>query len=106
MSRGARSIQLDLNTPTFQESWFSLESSDAERVRSAFARIRKLSWPEFYKANGFKWEKVLCISPPTGVDALYTFMVADSIRGVAYRDENFMRVMYIQPDHDATYGKK
>lgn len=106
MQRGVKNIQLDLNNPSFQESWFLLESSDAERVRVAFAKIRKLSWHDFYKANGFKWEKILSISTPPGVDALYTFRVTDSIRGVAYRDGNFMKVMLIQPDHDATYGKK
>lgn len=106
MLRGAKNIQLDLNNPSFQESWFLLESSDAERVRAAFAKMRKLTWHDFYKANGFKWEKILSIPAPSGIDALYTFRVTDSMRGVAYRDGNFMRLMYIEPDHDATYGKK
>ncbi|WP_408595598.1 hypothetical protein [Limnohabitans sp.] len=45
------------------------------------------------------------IAPP-GIDALYTFRVSKSPRGVGFRDGNFLRELLIQPDHDATYGKK
>jgi hypothetical protein len=106
MVRSEKNIQLDLNNPIFQESWFNLEASEAERVRASFEKIHKLSWNDFYKINGYKWEKIESIPTPQGVDALYTFRITNSVRGVAYRDGNFMRVMYIQPDHDATYGKK
>jgi hypothetical protein len=106
MARNAKNIQLDLNNPIFQESWFALESAEAERVRAAFEKIHKLSWNDFYRSNGFKWEKVDSIPSPSGIDALYTFRVTSSVRGVGYREGNYLRVMYIQPDHDATYGKK
>jgi hypothetical protein len=29
-----------------------------------------------------------------------------SARGVGYRDGNFLRVLLVKADHDATYGKK
>jgi hypothetical protein len=106
MGRSVKNIQLDLNNPLFQESWFLLEPVEAERVRAALEKIHKLTWNEFYKSIGFKWEKVQSIKPPQGIDALYTFRVTISVRGVAYRDANYLRIMYIQPDHDATYGKK
>ena len=83
-----------------------MESGEAERVRAAFERIHKLTWDMFYRSKGFKWEKVVSIPAPIGIDCLYTFRVTDSVRGVAYRENNFMRVIYIQPDHDAAYGKK
>lgn len=102
----AKNIQLDLNNPVFLESWFALETAEAERVRSALEKIHKLPWPKFYKSKGFKWEKVDSIPAPDGIDSLYTFRVTDSVRGVAYRDANYLRVLLIQPDHDATYGKK
>ena len=104
--RSAKNIQLDLNNPVFLESWFALETAEAERVRSAFEKIHKLPWSEFYKSKGFKREKVDSIPAPDGIDSLYTFRVTDSVRGVAYRDGNYLRVLLIQPDHDATYGKK
>ncbi len=71
-------------------------------MRSAFEKIHKLPWSEFYKSKGFKWEKVDSIPTPEGVDALYTFRVTDSVRGVAYRYGNHMRRVLIQPDQDAT----
>lgn len=106
MSRNAKHVQLDLNNPVFQESWFELEPDEAERVRSTFEKLHKLSWDDLYKYPGLKWEKIESLNPPAGVNALYTFRITDSVRGVGYRDGNFLRVLYIQPDHDATYGKK
>ena len=54
MARNAKNVQLDLNNPIFQESWFALESAEAERVRAAFEKIHKLSWNDFYRSNGKK----------------------------------------------------
>ncbi len=104
--RSAKNVQLDLNDPFFLESWFALESAEAERVRAAFEKIHKLSWADLYKSKGLRWEKVESIPAPPHIDAFYTFRVTASVKGVAYRDGNFLRVMKIQPDHDATYGKK
>ncbi len=106
MPRNEKNIQLDLNNPIFQESWFDLESAEAERVRAAFEKIHKLSWTDFYKSKGFKWEKIDSIPAPPGIDFVYSFRVTISVRGLAFREGNFLRVLLIQPDHDATYGKK
>lgn len=106
MLQNQKCIQLDLNNPVFLESWFQLQNIEAERVRSAFQKIHQLSWDSFYKLSGFKWEKIESLPAPLGVDCLYTFRVTKSVRCVAYRDGNFMRIMYVQPDHDAAYGKK
>jgi hypothetical protein len=45
-----------------------------------FEKIHKLSWPEFYKGTGFKWEKLDSLPTPDGIDSLYTCRVTDSIR--------------------------
>ena len=106
MPPNARHIQLDLNNPEFLNSWVELESTDAERVRNAFKKILKLSWQDFYKDKGLHWEKIQSLLPPEGVDALYTFRLSKSARGVGYRDGNYLRVLLVSSDHDATYGKK
>ncbi|WP_225971472.1 hypothetical protein [Polynucleobacter paneuropaeus] len=46
------------------------------------------------------------IQPPKGVEALYSFRVSKSIRGIGFRQDHFLRVLWIEPDHDAAYGKK
>ncbi len=77
--RSAKNIQLDLNNPVFLDSWFALETTEAERVRSAFEKIYKLPWSDFYKSKGFKWAKVDSIPLPGGVDSLNTFLLTDSV---------------------------
>lgn len=106
MPANVKLVQLDLNNPAFQTSWVSLEIEEAERVRKAFKKILKLSWNDLYRDQGLKWEKVQSLAPPAGFDSLYTFRITQSVRAIGYRDGNFLRVLLIQPDHDATYGKK
>ncbi len=106
MPPNVKRVLLDLNNPTFQESWFNLQADQAERVRNAFKKITQLTWNELYRDAGLKWERVQSIQAPAGVDALYTFRITQSVRGVGFRESDFLRVLLIQPDHDATYGKK
>jgi hypothetical protein len=106
MSPSAKRVLLDLNNPIFQESWFNLQSDHAERVRSAFKKITQLSWNELYRDTGLKWERVQSIQAPRGIDSLYTFRITQAVRGVGFREKDFLRVLLIQPDHDSAYGKK
>ena len=106
MPPSVKRVLLDLNNPTFQESWFNLQADQAERVRHALKKITLLTWNELYRDAGLKWERVQSIQAPRGVDALYTFRITQSVRGVGFRERDFLRVLLIQPDHDATYGKK
>jgi hypothetical protein len=52
------------------------------------------------------WEKIKNSTTPSGAQALYSFRLSKSARGVGYRDGNFLRVLLVNADHDATYGKK
>lgn len=106
MPPSVKYVQLDLNNSEFQRSWFDLESEDAERVRNALKKILKLTWQDIYKDKGLHWEKVQSLPSPEGVDALYTFRLSKSARGVGYREGNFLRVLLVSTDHDSTYGKK
>ena len=106
MPPSAKLVQLDLNNPELQRSWIELESDEAERVRAAFRKILKLSWQDVYKDKGLHWEKIQSLPAPSGIEALYTFRLSKSARGVGYRDGNFLRVLLVSADHDKTYGKK
>lgn len=55
---------------------------------------------------GLKCEKIHSIPAPKGIDALYSFRVSKSIRGIGFRGAHFVRVLLIEPDHDAAYGRK
>lgn len=101
-----KSVQLDLNNPVFQENWLNLDKQERSRVTDTLKKLRQLTWNQVYRDQGLKWEKVASLQPPKGIDAIYTLRITQSRRATAYRDGNFMRLLTIAPDHDATYGKK
>ena len=78
----------------------------AFRTIATFEKLTQLTWNQVYKDKGLRWEKIHSIQAPQGIDALYSFRVSKSIRGIGFRQNHFLRVLLIEPDHDAAYGKK
>ena len=99
-------IRLDLNNPVFQENLFGLQKPERNAAIDTLRKIRQLSWGQLYRDNGLKWEKIVSVKPPPGVDAIYSLRIAQSRRCTAYRDGDFMRFLTVAPDHDSTYGRK
>lgn len=99
-------VELDLNSPIFQLAWEELELTEQEKAFAIFEKITQLTWNQVYRDKGLKWEKIHSIPAPNGIDVLYSFRVSKSIRGIGFREDHFLRVLLIQPDHDAAYGKK
>lgn len=97
---------IDLNNPVFQDSWFRLDKVERGRVVDSLKKLRQLTWEQLYRDNGFKWEKIISIKPPKGIDAVYSLRITQSRRATAWRDGEMIRFLTIEPDHDATYGKK
>ncbi len=99
-------VRLDLNNPVFQEQLLSLQKNERHAALDTLNKIRKLSWNQLYRDQGIKWEKITSIKPPEGIDAVYSLRISQSRRATAHRDGDFIRLLTIAPDHDATYGKK
>jgi len=99
-------VEIDLNSPIFQSAWEELELIEQEKALATFEKITQLTWNQVYRDKGLKWEKIHSIPAPKGIDVLYSFRVSKSIRGIGFREDHFLRVLLIQPDHDATYGRK
>ncbi|GHC50294.1 hypothetical protein [Neogemmobacter tilapiae] len=99
-------VELDLNNPVFQENLFNLPKDIRHQAIETLRKIRQLTWQQVYSDNGLKWEKILSVTPPKGIAALYSLRISQSRRATAYRDGNLMRMLTIAPDHDATYGRK
>ncbi len=99
-------VRLDLNNPVFQENLLALPKPERHSALETLKKLRQMSWNQIYRDNGLKWEKIVSITPPAGVSALYSLRITQSRRATAYRDGDFMRLLTIAPDHDATYGKK
>ncbi|MEI6110815.1 MAG: hypothetical protein WCP63_03955 [Cyanobium sp. ELA712] len=99
-------VRLDLNNPVFQEQLLSLQKNERHAALDTLNKIRKLSWNQLVRDQGIKWEKITSIKPPAGIDAVYSLRISQSRRATAHRDGDFIRLLTIAPNHDATYGKK
>ena len=99
-------VRLDLNNPVFQEQLLSLQKNERHAALDTLNKIRKLTWNQLVRDQGSKWEKITSIKPPAGIDAVYSLRISQSRRATAHRDGDFIRLLTIAPDHDATYGKK
>jgi hypothetical protein len=104
---GARSgerIRLDLNSPEFQEVFFSLQAEELKQVMAALRRLRGLGWTELYRHTGFRGEAVRHIRTPTGATA-HSLRLSQKVRAIAYRDRDFLRIVSLHPDHDSAYER-
>jgi len=99
-------VRLDLNNPIFQENLLGLPKLDRHSALETLNKLRHMTWSQVYADNGSKWEKIVSVTPPPGIAAVYSLRVTQSRRATAYRDGDFIRLLTIAPDHDATSGKK
>jgi hypothetical protein len=106
MAKPDPKIRLDLNNPVFQEHLLRLHKPERHAALDTLNKIRQMTWNQLYRDQGLKWEKITSIQPPEGIDAVYSLRISRSRRATAHRDGQFLRLLTIAPDHDATYGKK
>lgn len=99
-------VKVDLNNPVFQDQWVSLDKSEAARVLATLKKVRQLTWDQLYADRGLKWEQISSVQAPPGIDAVYSLRITQARRATAYRDGDVLRFLTVEPDHDATYGKK
>ena len=105
-SEPAGKVLLDLNNPTFQENLFGLQKPERHSALDTLNKIRQLTWAQVYQDNGLKWEKIVSVRPPAGIEAVYSLRITQSRRATALRDGQYMRLLTVSLDHDSTYGKK
>ena len=105
-SESSDTVLLDLNNPVFQENLFALQKPERHAALDTLCKIRQMTWPQVYRDNGLKWEKIVSVRPPAGIDAIYSLRITQARRATAFRDGQFMRLLTVASDHDSTYGKK
>ena len=105
MPKPEPTIRLDINNPVFQEQLLTLQKPERHAALDTLNKIRQLTWNQLYRDPGLKWEKITSVRPPVGIDTVYSLRISRSRRATAHRDGEFMRLLTIAPDHDATYGK-
>ncbi len=106
MTKPEGGIRLDLNNPVFQEQLLTLQKLERHAALDTLNKIRQLTWNQLYRDQSIKWEKITSIKPPVVIDTVYSLRISQSRRATAHRDGDFMRLLTIAPDHDASYGRK
>ena len=102
MSSHAKRLQLDLNNPEFQERLFTLEKDAQRSVLGTLAKLSKMTWEGVYRDAGLKWEALVSRVGPHG-GRLYSLRMGKGFRAVAYRQEDWLRILSLHPDHDSAY---
>lgn len=98
-------IRLDLNSPEFQDVFFRLETKDLKQVVAALRRLCELDWNSLYRHTGFRWEAIEHLKVGGGAK-VYSLRLSQRIRAVGVREGNFLRLISLHPEHDATYERK
>jgi len=106
MTSNEAKVRLDLNNPVFQKHLLSLQKPERHAAMDTLNKLRQLTWNQLYRDQGLKWEKISSVRPLKGIDAIYSLRITRARRATAYRDGVFIRLLTIEPDHDATYDKK
>jgi len=104
VAAGSSRVRLDLNSPEFQDVFLRLELSELKQVVGSLRRLGELDWNTLYRHTGFKWEAVRHIRTPNGATA-YSVRLSEKIRGIVFRDGDFLRFISLHPDHDSAYER-
>lgn len=102
MARGDSRVRLDLNSPAFQDAFFSLEPTLLKQVVASLRRLRELDWQGLYRHTGFRWEAIEHIRAPNGA-RVHSLRLSQRVRALAYRHGDFLRVVSLHVDHDSAY---
>lgn len=95
-------VRLDLSDPDLESTLARLSERGRKETFTTFRQIAQMSWQQVYRHKGLNWEKIKS-RPGPGRQSLYSFRISQKIRGVAYRQDDFMRVLAIHEDHDSAY---
>ena len=104
-TKKAQRVRLDLNSPEFSpeflEVFLHLEQTDLAQVAGSLDRIAKLAWSNVDASKGLHWEAIEHLKAPDGKSQVYSVRLSQKIRGLAFREGDFMRFISLQPDHDS-----
>jgi len=97
-------VRLDLNSPEFQNVFFTLEGAELRQVTASLGRIRALDWSSLYRHTGFRWEAIGHLKAPNGAK-VYSLRLSQRVRALAYREGDFLRVVSLHVEHDSAYER-
>ena len=102
MNRKPGLVWLDLNNSEFQQQFFSLQKAEAFSVLASLRKLSRMSWEQVYQDSGLRWEAIASKVGPAG-SRLYSFRLGKGFRAVASRQDEWLRILSLYPDHDSAY---
>jgi len=96
-------VRLDLNSREFLDVFLRLERVELVQVAASLDQIRKLDWSNVYASKGLRWEAIDHLKAPDGKATVYSVRLSQKVRGLAFREGEFMRFISLHPDHDSAY---
>jgi hypothetical protein len=95
-------IRLDLNNPGFQRQLFNLGKEQQRSVLLTLMKISGMTWEQVYQDAGVNWEAIHSRRGTEG-QRIYSLRIGKGFRAVGYRDEDWLRLVSLHPDHDSAY---
>jgi hypothetical protein len=95
-------VRLDLNNPVFQRNLFALPKDQQRQVFTTLRKLFEMTWERVYTDPGLKWEAIVSQIGPHG-GRLYSLRMGKGFRAVANRQDDWLRILSLHPDHDSAY---
>ena len=80
----------------------SLEKDAQRAVLTTLGELSKMTWDGVYRDAGLKWEALVSRVGPHG-GHLYSLRIGKGFHAVAYRQDDWLRILSLHPDHDSAY---
>ena len=95
-------VRLDLNSPVFLRNLFDLSKEQQRQVLTTLRKLFEMTWDQVHTDASFNWEAIVSRVGPHG-GRLYSLRVGKGFRAVAYRQDDWLRILSLHPDHDSAY---
>jgi hypothetical protein len=95
-------LRLDLNNPVFQRQLFALESNQQRAILNSLRKLGQMTWDQVYRDPGLRWEAITSKTGPH-VGRLYSLRLGRGFPAVVFRQEDWLRLLTLHPDHDSAY---
>ena len=95
-------VRLDLNNPTFQSLWFSLEREEQLAVLHCCGKLAGMEWDAIYRDKGLR-RGVDQSRAGRANERLYSMRINRKVRAVVKRSGDFVEFLTLHADHDSAY---
>ena len=102
MTKQPAIVRLDLNNPVFLRNLFALAKDDQRQALTTLGKLFQMTWEQVYRDAGLKWEAIASRVGPHG-GRLYSFRTGKALRAVSYRQDDWLRILSLHPDHVSAY---